>query len=443
MKRRIFIAASAGVTSTYLAGCGGGEDDSMSSSTAQVDERMHAMAVSTSATSAGRVVVVGGGVAGASAAKYLRLWAPTLDVTLVSRAATYDMPIMSSLILTGQRTVASLRFTYEALKSKYGVRVVIDDVVSLDPATRALRLGSGSTLTADRIVLAPGIDFDPIEGLANANSMPHAWQGGPQVVTLRDQLSAMPSNGVVVLAIPKTPFRATAAPYARACLIADWLRKHKPQGKLLLLDGNADIVAEKANFAPAFAQRYASILEYRPGVNVLAAEPGQMRLLTDGGLVPGHVFNVIPSQRAGAIARAAGLATANNGRFCPVNVLTYESTLANGVHVIGDACSTAQPKAGTMGNMQGKVCADAIARSVLGIAAHSSPVTSSSGYSPISMSEASWGLTKFQYAPPTVPGTLGAMVAAYGSPTVSQGWNQDNFEEMGTWFRALSSDIFA
>lgn len=212
-----------------------------------------AAARSARAADTARVIVVGGGLAGTTAAKYLRLWGgPGFDVTLVEREGAYTNCIGSSLVLTGQRSMAERRVGYEVLRSRYGVKLVAGEVLELDPVAMRVRLTGGTQLQADRIVLAPGVDFDSVPGLADPQRMPHAWKGGPQTQVLANQLAALPPGGVVVLTIPKAPYRCPPGPYERACLIADWLKARKPRAKLIVLDTNPDFVTEKENFGRAF-----------------------------------------------------------------------------------------------------------------------------------------------------------------------------------------------
>lgn len=385
-----------------------------------------------------QVIVIGGGMAGATLAKYLRLWGDRVNVTLIERAPRYTSCIMSSLVLTGQRQIADLRYSYAQLKKAYGVNVVIDDVLAVDPATLSVRLASGTTLFADRIVLAPGIDFDPVPGLTNPDAMPHAWKAGPQTTLLRQQLQAMPANGVAVLTIPKVPYRCPPGPYERACLLADWLKKYKPQAKLLVLDANLDFVTEKDNFSQAFFGLHANVIEYRTQTEVLSADADTMTLQTTTGSVHGDVINLIPRQRCGPIVSETGLANATEGRFAAVNVLSYESTVAPGIHVIGDSSATTQPKAGHIANQEAKVCADAIVRSFGGYSADPAPVTNSACFSTITMKEASWLEAVFQYDPSTR-----VMVPVANATGASVGWSRNNFDQMETWFKALMADTFA
>lgn len=385
-----------------------------------------------------RVIVIGGGMGGATMAKYMRLWGDEVAVTLIERNPKYVSSIMSSLVLTGQRSIEGLTYTYETLQSRYGVEVIIGDAVEVDPARATVKLGSGKLLSCDRIVMSPGIDFDPVPGLNDASRMPHAWQAGPQTDLLARQLAEMPVGGVVVLTIPKIPYRCPPGPYERACLIADWLKQAKPKAKLIVLDANADIVVEKENFARAFSGPYAKIIEYRSGVEIASADPAQMALSTNAGDVRGDVINLIPAHRAGGLVASAELATGGDGRFAPVDVLSYASIAAPNVHVIGDSNATTQPKAGHIANQEAKVCADALARIFAGGQPDPSPVTNSACYSTITRTDATWLTAVFQYDAATK-----SMVPVPKSFAASESWTAKNFKEMGKWFDALMADTFS
>ena len=385
-----------------------------------------------------RVIVIGGGMGGASAAKYLRLWDDSIDVTLVERNPKYVSSILSSLVLTGQRTIASLSFDYETLQRRHGVRVVVDDVVEIDPVAVTVTLASGTRLDADRIVMAPGIEFDTVPGLTDPNRMPHAWQAGPQTSLLAKQLAALPAGGVVAVTVPKAPYRCPPGPYERACLIADWLKANKPRAKLILLDANPDIVAEKENFGSAFNGLHRAVIEYRAGVEIESVDTAQMSMQTSSGVVRAAVINLIPPQRASALVAAAGLATATSGYFAPVDVLSYASTLAPKVHVIGDSAATTQPKAGHLANQEAKVCADALVRIFAGEQPDPAPVTNSACYSTITRSQAGWLNAVFQFDP-----TTKTMEPVARSSASSAGWTAKNFKQMGKWFDALMADVFA
>lgn len=439
MKRRLFLATGgAGALGGLFTACGGGSDLELDNAvTTKAHAQAAAAAVPTAAINA-RVVIVGGGMAGATLAKYLRLWSNgTVAVTLVERETRYTSCIMSSLVLTGQRTISSLYYTYATLKSKYGVTIETGDVVAVDPVSATVRLASGKVLQADRVVLAPGIDFDAVPGLTDSNLMPHAWKAGPQTTLLQQQLSAMAPGGTVVLTIPKAPYRCPPGPYERACLLADWLRVRKPGSKLIVLDGNPDFVTEKDNFSRAFFELHKNI-EYHNSVVIHSADGVGRSLQTNLGPLSAQVVNLIPTQKAAPIIFATGLNNSADGRFAAVDVLSYASTAAPRVHVLGDSSATTQPKAGHIANQEAKICADALVRIFGGGQPDPAPVTNSACYSTITMSQASWLTALFQYNATTR--TMAPVAAAGGA---SAGWDKENFDQMNTWFKALMADTFA
>lgn len=443
MQRRHFLQASgASLGSSLLAACGGGGDATTTQDAA--DDNRPGTTPTTPQPSAGpvksRVIVVGGGMAGATAAKYLRLWGDGIEVTLIERANGYTSHIMSSLVLSGQRTLGSLAYTHDKLATRYGVNTVFGDVVAIDPVAVKVTLASGQELSADRIVLAPGIAFDDVPGLGTSDRMPHAWQAGTQTTLLANQLASMGTGGTAILSIPKVPYRCPPGPYERACLIADWMKVNKPRGKLIVLDANPDFVAEKENFSSAFYGLHANVIEYVPNAEVTLVDPTTMRLFTTQGTFTGEVVNLIPRQKAGGLVIQQGLANASEGRFAGVDVLSYASTVAGAgkVHIIGDSSATTQPKAGHIANQEAKVCADAISRLLSGLQPDPAPVTHSACYSTITMSQASWLTAAFQYDPASA-----TMKVVPASSAASAGWDSGNFREMGTWFNALMADTFA
>lgn len=439
MDRRSFLAtAGLGIGGGLLTACGGGG----SSTDLAVAEALSAAPSAQLASTAykSRVIVIGGGMGGATIAKYLRLWGDAIGVTLIDRLSTYQSNIMSSLVLTGQRSMSSLSFSYDNLRSKYGISTVFGEVKAVDPVGMKVTMANGTVLVADRIVIAPGIDFDTVPGLGTSDKMPHAWKAGPQTTLLSKQLAAMPSGGRVVLTIPKTPYRCPPGPYERACLIADWLRVNKPGSKLLVMDANADIVVERDNFMGAFLGIHGNVIEYYPNAEVTQVDPSTMTLNTTAGLVRGDVVNMIPRQRAGSLIATLGLNNATEGRFAGVNNLTYASTVAGceRIHIIGDASATAQPKAGHIANQEAKVCADAISRLLVGKSPDPAPVTNSACFSTITMREASWLSAGYQYDPGSAAMKL--VPASFGA---SAGWSSNNFDQMNNWFRSLMLDSFA
>ncbi len=387
----------------------------------------------------GRVVDIGGAMAGATVAKYLRLWGGSnVQVTLVERESAYASNILSNLVLNGQRTMSSLQYGYSTLASRYGIKVVKGNVVGIDAAGHKVALADGSALAYDRLVVAPGIELDVIPGLESATAQAkilHAWKAGTQTTALRNQIVAMPSGGTFIMTIPAKPYRCPPGPYERACVVADWLKRNRPGSKVIVLDANPGITAEPLNFTNAFNVVHKGVIEYRPGVTINSVDASTMILNTSAGLIKGNVINLIPPHKAGTVITDNGLANVG-GRWAGVDVLTYQSTAAPGIHVIGDSSATTQPKAGHIANQEAKVCADAIVRALGGRAPDPAPMTNSSCYSPITFETASWLTAVFTYDPLTktmVPSATGE----------AEGINKDNYEEMFKWFRTLMEDSFA
>lgn len=451
MQRRTLLSSALALASTSVPWLAVADSDSQksksstsaakttsTSSTTKPAAGTGSPAITTAAVPKARVIVVGGGMAGATVAKYLRLWGDAIEVTLVDRNPTYTSCIMSSLVLTAQRTMASLEYGYDTLRTRYGIKTVFGEVTAIDPIACRVTLAGGQVLQADRLVLAPGIAFDEVPGLTHADRMPHAWKAGPQTALLAQQLAAMPSNGTAVLTIPAVPYRCPPGPYERACLIADWMKQRKPQGKLIVLDANPDFVTEKDNFSRAFFDLHGKVIEYRTNVVIDSVDPTSRTLFTNGGSVRGDAVNLIPRQRAPQLLADAGLLNATGGRFAAVDVLSYASTAAPLTHIIGDASATTQPKAGHIANQEAKVCADAIVRLLAGGSPDPAPVTNSACYSTITQSEASWLHTFFQY-----DGTSRTMKPVAEATGASLGWNKGHFKDMGTWYGALMADTFA
>ena len=383
-----------------------------------------------------RVVVVGGGFAGASVAKYLRMWGGSaVSVTLVDPATSHVSCIGSNLVLTGRVSLSSLTLYYSTLQSTYGVTLMTDSVTQIDGAAHRVYLASGAKLDYDRVVVAPGIDFDPLPGL-DYNKMPHAWKAGSQTTLLKNQLSAMPNGGTFVMTIPPTPFRAHSGPYERACVIGDYFKRKKPASKIVILDANAGIVAMKTTFTNAFAGVYASTIKYIPSVSILSADASKMTLTTSMGDVSGNVINVIPKQHAGQVLFDSGLIPAG-AKWSPVNPLNYESTLFPGVHILGDSQGTGQAKSGHMANSQAKVCADAILRGLSGLTPDPAPKTSAVAFPPITYDTASWSSTTYYYDAPTA-----TMKAVAGTPAEAASPTQDNYNTMSAWQKNLFGDSY-
>lgn len=386
-----------------------------------------------------RVVVVGGGFAGATVAKYLRLWSGgSVAVTLVDANLAHTSCILSNLVLNGSLDLRNITFDYAALGNRYGVDFVQGQVESIGSSNNPyVQLSSGQRLDCERLILAPGIDFDTIPGL-DSTKVPHAWQAGPQTTLLKQQLAAMRAGGTFVMTVPPAPYRCPPGPYERACLVADYLKRTKPGSKVIVLDANPGIVAEVNTFTKAFTQTYAGIVTYVPNVTVLSVDSTNRSVETNQGRFGASVLNVIPPQKAGSfrLQDDAGLIPPG-GRWASVNPLSYESTLDD-VHVIGDAQGTSQPKSGHIANAEAKVCADALLRAFAGEQPDPAPMTNSACYSPITTNTASWLTAVFAYDP--VSGTMKAVPASSGEAPAP---TQDHFEKMFDWADNLFADTFA
>lgn len=318
------------------------------------------------AKSLGRVLVVGAGFGGATAAKYLKHWGgPGIEVMLVDRNPQFVSCPLSNLVLGGSRRIDEITVGYQGLR-ELGVIVVNDEVTAIDTARRKVVMNKIADQTYDRLIVSPGVDFNfgAIQGLtADAQkTVLHAWKAGQQTVDLRRQLEAMPDGGVFVMTIPVAPYRCPPGPYERACQVAHYFKTRKPRSKVIVLDGNPEIMSKKGLFTKAFTELYGGIIDYRPNSSVTEIDARNQTAITElGERVRGSVLNVIPPQAAGEIARKAGLVNANN-RWCHVDWVSMESTAVAGVHVLGDATfsAPAMPKSGHMANQHGKAAAAAI-----------------------------------------------------------------------------------
>jgi len=389
------------------------------------------------ATSGSRVVVIGGGFAGATAAKYLKHWSPNLNVTLIEPNRQYHAPILSNLVLNGQMSMNQITFDYNALKQKHGVNVVYDWVQGIDATGRKVELKSGTSIAYDRLIVAPGISFNPINGL-DSNKVLHAWKSGDQVLRLKQQIESIPKGGTFVMTIPPAPYRCPPGPYERACLVADYFKRKNPSAKVIVLDANADILAEKKTFSHAFNVTYAGIVEYHTNVTLESVDSNRQIAITSAGDFNADVLNVIPIHSAGKIITDSGLANSQSGRWAGVDPLSYESTAVANIHIIGDSQGTGQPKAGHIANAEAKVCADAIIRLLAGAQPYPSPKTNSACYSPISTNTASWATVVYQYNPATQ-----SMSAVPGSGGVADIATSRHYRDMFDWSDNLFSDTFS
>lgn len=404
LSRRRLLGAGAALSGIALAGCATG---------------------GASGPSIGRVVVVGGGFGGSTAARYLKMWGGNVDVTLVERNAQFVSCPISNYVIGGHAGMDRITRGYGGLKAM-GVKVVQGEVTAIDAAAKKIRLKDGSEIAYDRLVLSPGIGFmteqtGGLQPLLDNGRVLHSWQAGPQTAALRAQLEAMPDGGVFAMTIPKVPYRCPPGPYERACMVASYFKQAKPKSKVLVLDANPEVQSKKALFERAFKQHYEGILEYRANneVREVSVSGSQLVAKLEFDDVKADVLNVIPAQRAGDLARnTAGLVNVNN-RWVGVNWLTMESTAVPGVHVLGDATfsAPAMPKSGHMANQHAKVAAAAIIQLLKGEAVSATPVVMNTCYSFVTKTDVVHVASVHQYDAAdktfkTVPGSGGVSAAA-------------------------------
>jgi NADPH-dependent 2,4-dienoyl-CoA reductase/sulfur reductase-like enzyme len=396
----------------------------------------------TARAAAPRVVVVGAGYGGATAAKYIRKWSGSgIEVTVVEREAAFVSCPMSNLVIGGSRQLADITVPFDGL-AKWGVRIVRDEALDIDPAARSVKLGRGETLGYDRLILSPGVDFiyDDIPSLTSPEAQArvlHAWKAGPQTAALRAQLEAMPDGGVFAIHIPKAPFRCPPAPYERACQVAHYFSTRKKKSRIIVLDANEEVQSKKALFTGAWQSLYKGYVDYRPNSALVDVDLATRTLKLDFENVAADVINVVPPQRAGAIARRLGMANAND-RFCQVDFLTYESTAQRGIHVLGDAIQVAplMPKSGHMANQHAKVCAAAVVALLSGEEVNPAPVIANTCYSYVDDKQVGHVTSVHAYdrAQKTmlvVPGSGGLSLTANEEETVfAEAWARNIWADM-------------
>jgi sulfide dehydrogenase [flavocytochrome c] flavoprotein subunit len=336
-----------------------------------------------------RVLVVGGGYGGATAAKYVRLFSDQkIDVVLVEPGEAFVSCPISNLVLGGHKTIADVTTRYDSLAKNHGVRIVKDMVASIDPAKKTATLASGPVIAYDKLVLSPGVDlmFDGVQGLRAAQAsgqILQAWKAGPETVALRRQLEAMPNGGTYAITVPEQPYRCPPGPYERACQVASYFKAAKPRSKVLILDANPDVTSKGALFKKVWAEQYPGMVEFRGQHKAVAvdARTNSVKFEVQDD-VKADVLNVLPPMRAGAVAVQAGLANAN-ARWCNVNYLNFESTAAKDIHVLGDSIQIApgMPKSGHMANSHAKVAAAAIVAELAGWEVNPAPMLTNTCYS--------------------------------------------------------------
>ncbi len=344
----------------------------------------------TNTPSKAKVVVIGGGYGGATAAKYIRLLSDyKIDVVMVEPQAAFVSCPISNLVIGGSKQIGDLTVPYTGLSKNHGITVVQDMATAIDAVKKTVTLARGATIAYDKLVVSPGVELmmGSIEGLAAAQAsgqVLQAWKAGAETVALRKQLQDMPDGGVFAISIPVAPYRCPPGPYERACQVAWYFQQAKPKSKVLILDGNPDVTSKGALFKKVWATQYKGMIEYRPDHKVTAVDAKTSTLkfeIQDD--VKSAVLNVLPSMRAGTIAQQAGLNNQANNRWCGVNFQTFESNTTKDVHVLGDSIQIApgMPKSGHMANSHAKVAAAAIVAQLNGWEINTAPMLTNTCYS--------------------------------------------------------------
>ncbi|MCH1598654.1 MAG: NAD(P)/FAD-dependent oxidoreductase [Pseudomonadales bacterium] len=390
-----------------------------------------------------RLVVVGGGFAGATLARSVKRLSPEITVVLIEARERYVSCPMSNLVIAGRRSLAAQTFDYRGLEAA-GVEVVRGIAVDVDATKQCVRLQGGVTIDYDRLVLAPGVmlNFDQLSGMSEqgAEKMPHAWQAGAQTTLLRRQIEAMPDDGLVVISVSAAPYRCPPGPYERASLITSYLKQNKPKAQILILDSN-ERFSKQALFQQGWKHLYGDRIRWQSASNdgrVIRVEPDAMRLHTDFATHTPDVANIIPPQQAGLIAHRAGVADASG--WCPVNSLSFESRLQPNIHVIGDAAIAApMPKSAFAANAQAKVCAIALVRLFRGMQPQST-VLANTCYSYLEPNSA----ISISGAYRTQDGQFASIAAAAGaSPLIPpEGLQAQEALHAADWFRAITQETF-
>ena len=372
------------------------------------------------AASKGKVVIVGAGYGGSTAAKYIRDWSGnTVEVTVVEPGDAFISCPVSNLVIAGAKSLQDITTSYDALRGRHGVKWIKSMVESIDPAAHTVKLANGDSLKYDKLVVSPGIDlmYDTVKGLKAANESGKvliSMKAGPETVALRKQIEAMPDGGVFALSVPKAPYRCPPGPYERASLVAAYLKKHKPKSKVIIFDANDKVQSKEPLFKKAWAEMYGGMVEYVPDHNVVGvnAQTLEAEFEVDAP-VKVDVLNIIPMQRAGIIAQRTGLANMN-ARWCAVDYRTFESAVHKDIHVLGDSIQIAplMPKSGHMANQQAKVAAAAIVSMLYDQPINPSPVVMNTCYSMVSFHQAIHVASVHQYNEKdktflTVPGSGG------------------------------------
>jgi len=351
------------------------------------------------------VVVVGGGYGGSTVAKYLRLLSKNqIKVTLIEPDSHFVSCPLSNLVITGTKNIADITLSYDALNKIHGIQIVRDRVVLIDPIKRKLTTQQKIEFNYDFLILSPGVELmlDEISGLREGktnNQIVQAWGSGTESLVLKKQLEDLKDGDVFALTVPELPYRCPPGPYERASLVAHYFKKFKPKSKVIILDANQDVTSKGVLFKKFWRENYPDHLEYRADHKLLEVDVKTQTLKFEiqEDLVAG-VLNVLPPMRAGAVAVQTGLANVNK-RWCEVDFLSFESTIAKGVHILGDAIQAGpyMPKSAHMANAHAKIAAAAIVAKLSDFSPNPKPWLTNTCYSFVDPSKAIYIASVHQY----------------------------------------------
>lgn len=353
-----------------------------------------------------RIVVAGGGFGGATAAKYLKLMDPKLDVVLIEERSEFISCPVSNLVIGGLKEMKDITLSYSTLAKKYGIKVLNAKVHAIDPVAHKIETSKG-VISFDRMILSPGVDYmyENIKGMDERAQklFPHAYKAGEQTVQLRRELIGLKPGENVIISVPEAPFRCPPGPYERTCMIANYLKKNKPGSKVIVLDANPDVVSKAKLFKAAWKDYYNDIVEYHPDTDVKEVKTDTRSIITSSGEYKGAVINIIPDQKAGKMAFMGGLMPQGR-RWVPVSALSFESTVQKGVHIIGDATDGdvigSMPKSGFVASAMGKAAAASTLSMLLG-KEPLAPFLANTCYSMVNEKEAIYVTGVFEYDPLT------------------------------------------
>lgn len=389
-----------------------------------------------------RVIVIGGGAGGATAARYIAKDSKgAIDVTLVEPSRTYYTCFFSNLYLGGVRTIESLAHSYGKLASENGINVVHDWAVGIDRDARTVTLAGGHKLGYDRLILSPGIDF--VDGAvpgwdtSKQNKMPHAYKAGSQTELLKAQIEAMPQGGTFAMVAPPNPYRCPPGPYERVSMVAHLLKEKNPTAKILVADPKPKF-SKEALFREAWSKHYDGMIDWigsEFGGGNVSVDADAMMLNIDGEAVKVDVCNVIPAMKAGRICQIAGI---TEGNWAPVTGHTMQSRMDENIYVLGDATSQGDmPKSGYSANSQAKVAAMAVRAALTG-----------SRMFPAKFSNTCWSMVgtddgvKVGASYEATDEKIAKVSGFISKPGENAALRKATFEESLGWYAGITTDMF-